>query len=85
MYPKIEMWLSMAIVASAACVSAADYDVAAYVWPAYQPEPRWAELDLFKDGKGEWQNVYEAKPKWEVGVRTIRRCMHSHNEVCPWR
>ena len=37
------------------------YDVAAYVWPAYQPEPRWAELGIFKDGKGEWQNLYEAK------------------------
>ena len=20
---------------------ASDYDIAAYVWPAYQPEPRW--------------------------------------------
>ena len=25
---------------------AAAYDVAAYVWPAYQPEPRWAELGI---------------------------------------
>ena len=44
------------------------YDVAAIVWPAYQPEPRWAELGIFGDGKGEWQNVYEckacAKPLW---------------------
>ena len=30
---------------------AAKYDVAAYVWPAYQPEPRWAELGIFADGK----------------------------------
>ena len=44
---------------------AAGYDVAAYVWPAYQPEPRWAELGIFGDGKGEWQNVYEAVAKWE--------------------
>ena len=47
---------------------AQDYDVAAIVWPAYQPEPRWAELGVFGDGKGEWQNVYECKrcdrPLW---------------------
>ena len=42
---------------------AAGYDVAVYVWPAYHPEPRWAELGIFADGKGEWQSVYEAKPK----------------------
>ena len=44
------------------------YDLAAIVWPAYQPEPRWAELGIFDDGKGEWQNVYEckrcARPLW---------------------
>ncbi|MBO5941139.1 MAG: hypothetical protein J6R18_08100, partial [Kiritimatiellae bacterium] len=39
---------------------AADYDVAAYVWPAYHNEPRWAELGIFADGKGEWQNLYES-------------------------
>ncbi len=44
---------------------AANYDIAAYVWPAYQPEPRWAELGIFGDGKGEWQSVWEARPKWE--------------------
>ena len=27
-------------------------DVAAIVWPAYQPEPRWAELGIFKHGCG---------------------------------
>ena len=43
--------------------AAAQYDVAAYVWPAYQNEPRWKELGIFADGKGEWQNVYEATPK----------------------
>lgn len=41
-------------------VSAASYDVAAFVWPAYQPEPRWAELGIFGDGKGEWENLYES-------------------------
>ena len=45
------------------CDQPAKYDVAAYIWPAYQPEPRWKELGIFPDGKGEWQNVYEAKPK----------------------
>lgn len=49
---------------AAASAGAANYDIAAYVWPAYQPEPRWAELGLFPAGKGEWQNVWEAKPKW---------------------
>ena len=52
----------------AARAGAKEYDVAAIVWPAYQPEPRWAELGIFGDGKGEWQNVYEckacAKPLW---------------------
>ena len=42
-----------------------EYDIAAYIWPAYQPEPRWKELGIFNDGKGEWQNVYEAKPKYK--------------------
>ena len=27
---------------TAAGVIAAQYDVAAYVWPAFQPDPRWA-------------------------------------------
>ena len=53
------------------------YDVAAYVWPAYQDEPRWKELGIFGDGMGEWQNLYEAtkrqtcdyqgmKPLWVI-------------------
>ena len=71
MYHKVEILLFAAVASmgvagvteSAAPVQT--YDVAAYVWPAYQPEPRWAELGIFKDGKGEWQNVYEAVPKWE--------------------
>ena len=44
-------------------MTAPRHDVAAYVWPAYQPEPRWAELGLFPDGDGEWQNVREAVSK----------------------
>ena len=46
-------------------VFASEYDVAAYVWPAYQPELRWAELGIFGEGIGEWQNVKEAVPKWD--------------------
>lgn len=43
----------------------AEFDVAAIIWPAYQNEPRWKELGIFGDGVGEWQNVYEAKPKFK--------------------
>ncbi len=42
-----------------------NYDVAAIVWPAYQNEARWKELGIFDHGNGEWQNVYEAKPKFK--------------------
>ena len=65
MYHRVKFGVFTAVVALAICAGAAEYDVAAYVWPAYQNEPRWAELGIFKDGKGEWQNVYEARPKWE--------------------
>ena len=30
------------------------------VRPAYHPEPRWDELGIFSDGKGEWQNLYDS-------------------------
>ena len=43
----------------------AEFDVAAIVWPAYQNEPRWKELGIFDHGNGEWQNVYEATPKFK--------------------
>lgn len=58
--------LFFASIVSASTFSGAkenSYDVAAYVWPAYQPEPRWKELGLFKDGTGEWENVYRAVSK----------------------
>ena len=41
------------------------YDVAAFVWPAYYNEPRFADIGVFPDGKGEWEAVYNAKPKFE--------------------
>jgi hypothetical protein len=40
------------------------YDVAAYVWPAYQPDARFNDIGVFKDGKGEWEAIYNAKSKF---------------------
>jgi len=54
-------------------LAAAEYDVAAYVWPAYHPAARWGELGIFKDGKGEWQNVYES----------TKRCPDDHQDARP--
>ena len=59
------------------------YDVAAFVWPAYQPEPRWAELGIFKAGKGEWQNVWEAVPKWEGHRQPLKPLWGYENEADP--
>ena len=53
MYHKIETHLFAVIAVFAFCASAGAYDVVAYVWLAYHPEPRWAELGIFADGKGE--------------------------------
>ena len=41
------------------------YDIAAYVWPAYYHEARFADIGVFPDGKGEWEAIYHAKPKYE--------------------
>ena len=41
------------------------YDVAAFVWPAYFNEPRFAEIGVFPEGKGEWEAIYKSKPKYE--------------------
>ncbi|MDD4061915.1 MAG: glycoside hydrolase family 99-like domain-containing protein [Kiritimatiellae bacterium] len=62
---------------------AADYDIAAYVWPAYHNEPRWKELGIFADGKGEWQNVYEAKPKWKGHHQPLVPLWGYENEADP--
>ena len=67
----------------AAAAGAADYDVAAYVWPAYQPEPRWAELGIFSAGKGEWQNVWEARPKWPGHDQPRKPLWGYENEADP--
>jgi len=45
--------------------SEAEYDVAAYVWPAYHNDPRWAELGIFPEGDGEWETVRNAVPRYE--------------------
>lgn len=62
MYHKVETAIlaAEAILGGLSATATAQYDVAAYVWPAYQAEPRWAELGIFADGKGEWQNLYES-------------------------
>jgi hypothetical protein len=40
-------------------------DVAAYYWPAYHDDPRFSEMGIFKEGKGEWEVIYNAVPKFE--------------------
>ena len=70
--------LALSVVASAA-----EYDIAAYVWPAYQPEPRWKELGIFDAGKGEWQSVWEARPKWEGHDQPRKPLWGYENEADP--
>ena len=62
---KIKKAIAACVLFAAAlsAIAKQEIDVAAYIWPAYQNEPRWAELGIFKDGCGEWQNVYQARPK----------------------
>lgn len=67
----------------AAQVIAQGYDVAAYVWPAYQPEPRWAELGIFKDGKGEWQSLYESAKRYPDDNQDARPLWGYENEADP--
>jgi hypothetical protein len=42
-----------------------NYDIAAFYWPAYHPDSRFKDIGVFPDGKGEWEAVYKAKPKFE--------------------
>ena len=58
-------------------------DIAAFVWPAYQPEPRWAELGIFKDGKGEWQNVYENVKRFDDDLAELRPLWGFEDEADP--
>ena len=62
---------------------ASNYDVVAIVWPAYQPEPRWKELGIFNHGNGEWQNVYEAIPKFKGHQQPIVPLWGYENEADP--
>lgn len=41
------------------------YDVAAFYWPAYHHDSRFKEINVFQDGKGEWEAIYKAKPKFK--------------------
>ena len=72
-----------ALLFALSAAGAQDYDVAAYVWPAYQPEPRWAELGIFKAGKGEWQSVWEAQPKWDGHEQPRKPLWGYTNEADP--
>jgi len=63
--------------------AAAEYDVAAYVWPAYQPEPRWQELGIFGDGKGEWQNLYEATKRQPCDYQGVKPVWGYEDESDP--
>lgn len=54
-----------ALTMAASCSKPQKYDVAAYVWPAYHNDPRWAEIGIFPDGKGEWETLYNSKPRFE--------------------
>ena len=72
---KSERYLCTGFYAGALCLAApscgedrppaAEYDVAAFVWPAYHNDPRFAEIGIFPDGVGEWEAVYKARPKFE--------------------
>jgi hypothetical protein len=65
------------------CACAARYDVAAYVWPAYHNEPRWAELGIFADGKGEWQNLYESTKRTPDDYQGVKPLWGYENEADP--
>ncbi len=41
------------------------YDVAAYVWPAYYDDPRFQELGVFAEHKGEWEGICNSTPRFE--------------------
>ncbi|MBQ6137810.1 MAG: glycoside hydrolase family 99-like domain-containing protein [Kiritimatiellae bacterium] len=80
---KTAMCALCAALAGLAFGAAAEYDVAAYVWPAYQPEPRWKELGIFGDGKGEWQNLYEATKRQACDNQGVRPLWGYEDESNP--
>lgn len=64
-------------------VVAQGYDVAAYIWPAYHPAARWTELGIFKDGKGEWQNLYESAKRTPDDYQGVKPLWGYENEADP--
>ncbi len=67
---------ALALMADVAFAGESGYDVAAYLWPAYQPEPRWAELGIFAAGKGEWAEGSYLEPDTVNGfgyLEAVRR------------
>ncbi len=76
------MFLATALSVTASVI-AAQYDIAAYIWPAFQPDPRWAELGIFKDGKGEWQNLYEATKRYPDDYQGVKPLWGYENEADP--
>ncbi len=75
--------VAVALFAIPLCACAAKYDVAAYVWPAYHPEPRWAELGIFGDGKGEWQNLYESAKRTPDDCQGVKPLWGYESEADP--
>ncbi|MDR1859594.1 MAG: glycoside hydrolase family 99-like domain-containing protein, partial [Bacteroidales bacterium] len=57
--------LLVGVLAGCAATPQSGYDVAAFVWPAYFDEPRFRDIGVFPDGKGEWESIYNAKPKFD--------------------
>ena len=59
-------WAAGLLVATVAVrASAADYDIAAFYWPAYHSEARWDELAGWTDGIGEWEIIRDARPRFD--------------------
>lgn len=55
--------LLLALICNAQTGKEHKYDIAAYVWPAYQPDDR-AKI-FWPEGIGEWQSVMDDQPKGE--------------------
>ena len=83
MYHRVEFGVLAAFAVLAICAGAAEYDVAAYVWPAYHNEPRWVELGLFSDGKGEWQNLYESVKRTQDDYQGVKPLWGYEDESDP--
>jgi hypothetical protein len=60
----ILLQLPMLFLISQAQSAGNKYDIAAFYWPGYHPDPRFRDIGVFPDGKGEWEAIYKAKPKF---------------------